>query len=114
MKTQLTIEESAKLIELGIDSKLASDEYGGGDCRIIPIFTLTDILSILPKEICGGTALLNLAADNTEWFAAYYDCNIYSHISVYKDSAVLTPEFIDSLYKLLIWVITNGHLNQKK
>ena len=59
MKTILTIEESAKLIELGMDKELASDcdstmkvcASGRGIIRlpeVRPIFTLTDLLAILP------------------------------------------------------------------
>lgn len=66
MKTTLTIEESARLIELGIDPKLASkweivdatdenDPNSFLDYEEYPIFDLSDILSILPKEIKEGT-----------------------------------------------------------
>ena len=56
MKTTLTPEESQCLIELGVDPKMASyidvvaDESGNHYVEKL-IFSLTDLLLILPKEI---------------------------------------------------------------
>ena len=47
MKTELTIEESARLIELGVDAKLATRSLITNERR----FKLEDLFSILPKEI---------------------------------------------------------------
>ena len=46
MKTLLTVKESQRLIDLGVDPKLASRETFIFD----KIFTLDDILTILPKS----------------------------------------------------------------
>ncbi|MBD5283332.1 MAG: hypothetical protein HDS31_01795 [Bacteroides sp.] len=61
MKTKLTLEESARLIELGIDPKMASEREFVDKTEInsnqfleieeYPRFTLADLLSILPKDI---------------------------------------------------------------
>ena len=57
MKTLLTVEESQRLIDLSVDPKMASesvltDEYNEQSKSFRhPLFALTDILSILPKEI---------------------------------------------------------------
>ena len=110
MKTELTIEQSQKLIELGVDAKLASDEYGGGDCKIIPIFTLSDLLSILPKEIedNGLTYGLSIWVDEGEWHVKYHQTSLaYRPLS---ESYNESPELIDALYQLLIWTIENGYI----
>ena len=64
LKTQLTPEQSAKLIELGVSPERASKRnssvaYGNGARGIMkvpetPIFTLTDLVSPLPKKITFG------------------------------------------------------------
>ena len=120
MKTTLTIEESAKLIELGVDPKLASMEesvgstnpqgYGGMVIRYKPIFTLADILLILPKEINDG---YNLNIDVTgKYYGAAYVCwdEDENGKAVIKNIIfeAITPELIDALYQLLIWVIENA------
>lgn len=121
MKTELTIKESAKLIELGVDANLASSEYIGrsktysngtfADTDSIgPIFTLTDILSILPKEIELGdrTENLNIVMDNCGALVGY------PLIHKTHGAAFVKTELIDSLYQLLIWCLENGHLKTEK
>ena len=99
MKTQLTAEQSAKLIELGVSPERVSESkssvaYGNGARGIMkvpemPIFTLTDILDILPKEIevdspnadggidtedcylCTQWCMNGDYADNHQWCAFY-------------------------------------------
>ena len=121
MKTTLTIEESAKLIELGVDPKLASSHTLGvqtptGITNVYrkveegkPIFTLSDILSILPKEIEVDKVELSLVIEwqYNKWYACYMgrgrmagDCS--------------APELIDALYQLLIWAIENNFVNLNK
>ncbi len=109
MKTKLTPEESACLIKLGVDPKLASKcdmtmKIGAGVRGIIkrpdpkPIFELSDILSILPKEIVinGEKDSLTMGMDN-EWCCAGY---------MALDVRYYRSELIDSLYQLLIWYLT--------
>ncbi len=115
MKITLTIEQSQRLIELGVSAEKASGEslVGGS------IFTLADLLGILPKEIEVESrdgdiddAWLFLVwdtngdyADNHEWLAAYtagftYIANKHA------------PELIDAIYSLLIWLIENKYIRQ--
>lgn len=127
MKTELTIEESTKLIELDIDPKLASKGANGQSYEdyclgnpvtpedIKPIFTLTDILSILPKEI--GDYCLSIDATDTCYNTAYTEWDedenweaVIRHILF----EVIAPELIDSLYQLLIWTIKNGYVKTDK
>ena len=121
MKQKLTIEESAKLIKLGAEAKLASRHTLGvqiptGIPNIYrkeedskPIFTLTDLLSILPKEIEieGEKEDLNIVMDN--WGALVG----YPKFHEKHGCAFVSPELIDALYQLLIWCINKHHINLK-
>ena len=109
MKTELTVEQSAKLIELGVDASLASK------CRVqdeADLFDLSDILSILPKEIKGYQ--LHIDATIKGYSAAYYviyDDEIMDIDEIDNgDGSFSAPELTDSLYKLLIWTIENNYL----
>ena len=116
MKTQLTIEESARLIELGVDEMLASEErissstnnrgWGGTTIMGRSIYTLTDILSILPKEIeiDGEQEDLNIVMDNSNALVGY------PKFHEKHGCAFISPELIDALNKLLFWCLKNGHL----
>ena len=112
MNTRLTIEESARLIKLGVDEKLASGyEEDAKNCRYAPVFTLTDVLSILPKEIeyDGLIYGVNIWVDGSVWNVEYsaekgvYDFLINSNID--------SPELIDALNQLLIWCFENHYIN---
>lgn len=115
MKTTLTIEESAKLIKLGVDPKLASktivtDEYNEQwENFQHPIFGLTDLLSILPKEIeyNGLTYGLNTWVESAVWNVEYCaEKGVYDFLI---DSNIDAPELIDALNQLLIWCLEQGH-----
>lgn len=114
MKTILSIEESARLIELGVDPKLASNDKvtynknGKPYCQ--PIYSLADLLSILPKEIEQSdrhpmTVVYYWNSTKKEWIS-YYD---------YVENTIMTsaPELIDALYQLLIWCLTENKINLK-
>ena len=126
MKTELTVEQSAKLIELGVDRKLASikefvpihPEVLKGNAEYakpwgwFPKFTLTDILSILPKEIkfSPTTYHLNIDYPPINQVAARY----IDEDDVDNDlKGFMCNELIDSLYLLLIWVIEIGFVKLK-
>ena len=114
MKTTLSIEESARLIELGVDAKLASEVIIGCDDNNKAYreykFSLTDILSILPKEIEseGEKEDLNIVMDNWGALVGYpkfhkkYGC------------AFTAPELIDALYQLAIYCLENNHIKTEK
>ncbi len=132
MKTELTIEESAKLIELGVDAKLASGTYVGrwehysngsypDPDSIEPIFTLTDILAIIPRVIYSNTGgfWLRIDTDKCGYFVYYVDYGINddgtsaNDPEPYSDSLFIKNELIDALNQLLIWCINNRHYNPK-
>lgn len=132
MRTQLTAEESAKLIEIGVSPERASKRiFDLKDVNNLdkplerrelrPIFTLADILDILPKEIevdspnadkgidiedcylCTQWCINGDYADNHQWCAFYTpgfqligDCT--------------APELIDALYSLLVWSLEKGYV----
>lgn len=107
MKAILTLEESAKLIDLGIDPKLSSKET----FIFNKIFTLTDILSILPKEI--EYHHLDIEASNAGYHVSYMlwdSCDEAYHYM----GATERPELIDALNSLLIWAIENKYVTPKQ
>lgn len=115
MKTKLTPEQSQRLIELGIDPSKASEntEYGAwADSEHgKPIFKLTDILSLLPKELCDWSngirsdCHLSMYGYNKTWGAMYRLDSGDDYLVVFESS-----ELIDALFELLVWCITNKYL----
>ncbi len=129
LKTQLTAEESAKLIELGVSPERASgtciDFNGAGryayvcgeeaqlvrycvnghfyveECRI---FTLADILDILPKEI--EDYHLSIESFKETHYVAYIRDSNDDYLIPHKDA----PELIDALYSLLVWCLEKWHV----
>lgn len=125
MKTTLTIEESAQLIELGVNTKLASmkefvpihPEVLKGNAEYakpwgwFPKFRLEDILSILPKEIDDNpNTCLDMAVGKDSCGVCYINSNNGDEIS----TRFYAPELIDVLNQLLIWTIEQGHLKTEK
>ena len=124
MKTTLTIEESQRLIELGVDPKMASlkkfvnihPEVLKGNAEYakpwgwFPKFRLEDIMSILPKEIEieGEKEDLNIVMDN---FCALVG---YPKFHEKHGCAFVNPELIDALYSLLIWCQENKIIKLKE
>ncbi len=118
MKNELTVEQSAQLIELGVNPKLASgsqyvdtkETRGGIELPPVqkPIFKLSDILAILPKEIDDNGVTMGIVMEFTsdEWHTYYYGrCNLKGNAHA--------PELIDALFFLLRWGIVNGHYKPK-
>lgn len=106
MKTQLTKEESAHLINLGVPKEKASDKISYGFLGYDPIFTLTDLFSILPKEIKIENKEYSLIIEfNSLYaFAFYYRGNTPSLGKKRKE------ELIDALYELCVWCLENNYL----
>ena len=141
MKTQLSIEESARLIELGVDAKMASTicldfngtyAYVSGDEKDTvqdcvngeyytqepTVFTLTDLLSILPKSYFSeeyyAEMTLCIEVLNGKWFVNYR-CYCGGELAA-QDVEKEAPELIDALNQLAIWCLTEKgiNLNQNK
>ena len=101
MKRNLTKEQSAQLIELGVPREKASAIEQIPDYDY-PIFTVADLLEILPKEIkgCGVRNVIFYPTWRVEM--AFYDRTGMIPCK--------SKELIDALYKLLCWVIEYGYL----
>lgn len=122
MKTQLTAEQSAKLIELGVSPERASESessvaYGNGARGIMkvpetPIFTLTDILDMLPKKITFGhrtncrLKMQPIISSKDRISEVWQAC--YLHTSLKANAEA--PELIDALYSLLVWCLEKGYV----
>ena len=120
MKTQLTPSESAKLIELGVSPERASERessvaYGNGARGIMkvpetPIFTLADILNILPKEpkydSIGRPFTFHIREYKGNWRVWY----ARDGADVMIGSGKHAPELIDALYSLLVWCLEKGYV----
>ena len=122
MRNLLTAEESAKLIELGVSPERASEikvevkEPSRGCPNIYcsevkhPIFTLTDILDILPKKITFGhrtncrLELQPIVSSKDRISEVWQAC--YLHTSLKANAEA--PELIDALYSLLVWCLEEG------
>ena len=121
MKTTLTIEESQRLIDLGVDPKMASmkefvpihPEVLKGNAEYakpwgwFPKFRLEDILSILPKEINGYH--LNIEASEQGYEVCYKLWDTYHFMG-----ATESPELIDALYPLLVWCLEHKIIKLKE
>ncbi len=108
MKTQLTAEESAKLIELGVSPGKANGLWLPGTDAIIP-FALSDLIDILPKEIRhnGCTYKLNIDYPPIGMVAARYNTEDDDLDSL---KGYMCEELIDALYSLLVWRLEKGYV----
>lgn len=122
MKTTLTPEQSATLITKGISADKASYDSCaievGSAVRtpVQPIFTLADILSLLPKKFNEGNYYLDLSYGFGNWTASYIkwdDCDEGTYIRDTQGEKT-ADELIDALNELLLWTIEKGHIHLTK
>lgn len=115
MKTTLTIEQSAELIRRGVCAASASKSevsyaYNPHTHERIAfaraIFTLADILSLLPQIL--EDYYLNISSRASGWDIDYISWHKKDPINVSSDD-----ELIDALYSALLWCIDNNHLKLK-
>lgn len=120
MKQNLTIEQSAELIKRGVSESIVTTwvpivNDRGFTYKHAPIFSLADLLSLLPKEITvtmksydvDRLACLHISSTNEKWYVSYkyefeereYWCKMFN-----------SEELIDALYKLLLWAIDHNHV----
>lgn len=121
MRTTLTIEQSATLISKGISAERASafddirtviDSVPTFCPGTVPIFTLADLLSLLPKEL-DTTYLLTIVGGSKYWYANYAWNECYDRDWSKDDELGLftgEKELIDALYNLLLWIIDHNHV----
>ncbi len=113
MKTELSIEESQRLIDLGVDPKLVSKEVAltvyeaEYNDPLHPVFTLADVIEALPKMI--GVLHLNIDAIKEGFTVGYVewadDEKWEAVIKEFKPDGFFAPELIDALYQLLCWYL---------
>lgn len=134
MKEELTVEQSATLLKLGIDPIMASSSkkvYTEIDCNYrytnnVPIFTITDLLAIIPKDIeyeyCNHAQLTIKWDDYLKFWQVDYTSLVMPY-GVMSDKEVSTnngkflsdiyeKELIDSLYTCLVWCLKNNYVNK--
>lgn len=116
MKNLLTPEQSAKLRAKGVSADKASEkkrEYTslGTPIGYASIFTLADLLSLLPRHIPFANAewYLNIQWDivDNKWYVQYLDFDHDDEV-VKEEEA---PELIDALYLLTLAVINHVKLD---
>lgn len=117
MKNNLTPSQSQRLIELGVDPSKASTStkvYEQLTEKVrweskLPIFTLTDMLELLPRIIKYGNRVCRLKFQaivsihdglSEVWQACY------THTSCQTNKEA--PELIDALFELLCWTLTRN------
>lgn len=130
MKNCLSIEQSAELIKRGISADKASKMWvdspeGGYNCEknnllldalvwkkendsnpvdFAPLFTLADLLSLMPKKIDDTYRLKIQSCAWPAWAVCYIDSQ--SGAIGWRQSM----ELIDALYELLLWAIDHNHV----
>lgn len=123
MKQTLSAEQSATLIAKGISADKASeikeydDEVSQWAHRGAPIFTLADILGLLPKGVIHNGLSCKLRI--TSWYDEPYFAGYENQVGKYimgnpYDAPFDAEEMIDVLYELLLWAIDNGHIDLTK
>ena len=114
MKTVLTIKQSAELIKHGVSERRATSSVWSPseNAYIHPTFTLTDLLSLLPKEVIADTRFcknetcpINIRWDYTMgiWFV------VYELVSL-PDGIGEDLELINALFSTLLWAIDHNHV----
>lgn len=107
MKQKLTIEQSAELIKRGVASEKASIYHNGSGFNDIGfgfVFTLTDLLLLLPKEAkydsLGRPYTLHIEISNN-----FARANYIQNASLIGGCGKLETELIDTLYDLVLWCL---------
>lgn len=112
MKLELTIEQSSRLIEIGVDASMASEnttpgawaDAGYGE----PIFTLADLIGLLPKWIKHRYYLCYLEMGVDKWEEHWYACYKSEQGCDEANTFQSAEELIDCLYELLVFLITEN------
>lgn len=116
MKNCLSVEQSAELIKRGVSIDKASVKcpidapYRTSGIYIASVFTLADLLSLLPKHIriehrhyyLRMNTFVLTDEENPMWIARYITSN--SAITLHER---WSEELIDALYKLIISLLDN-------
>lgn len=113
MRTTLSIEQSARLIELGVPESVSTFQYckafDNPDEQYPTIFRLEDLLRILPKKITDRQRIYELRI----WVDHYSDnwCIEYTHdygCNDLDDSFVSAEDLIDAVYQEICFLKTEN------
>lgn len=126
MKRTLSIEQSAELIKRGVSKYKASEieklykptmTQTGKVINVYadnaPVFTLTDLFSMLPKGIIYNGLSCKLRI--TSWYDEPYFAGYMNQVGKYivgnpYDAPFSSEELIDVIFQLLCWAIDNHHV----
>lgn len=112
MKTLLTVQESKELINLGISDIHASfanesnESIANGTHKWDSVFTLTDLLNLMPKEIDNKNYFLGIIGGELGYDIVYFSYSL-SDDTIHAGVGV---ELIDALYKALKHLIKNNYI----
>lgn len=124
MKKELDENQSMRLVELGVPKgratvsvMLTSVDNGCEQRYCMPIFTYTDVMELLPKEIkVKVTDRYQEEKDDTyflvtEWYRRWvvYYREASSHCPRHAVK-IERPELLDCLYELAVWCLEKGHI----
>lgn len=124
-KIVLDIDQMKYLQKIGIDTSKASmcwvcltkqpslslynKDYPKDDDKVIPAFTLQDILDLLPNKVDEDTSYpIMIYSLSNLWYIRY---------GYYEDLNIITlcsEELIDASYEMLCWCAENGYIRIKK
>ena len=116
MKQQLTKEQSRRLIELGVPTEKASasivEETQGNCCSwTYPVFTIGDLLDVLPKDITRNEVVFKISISGflQFWNIGYYDD--FTKLLLFSENG---EELTEILYDTAMWCIENGYIKTEK
>ena len=80
-----------------------------------PVFTLQDIVELLPVQIinCNEIYLLKIIPISNEVSYVQFNAQICADITKYPLRVKKSDSLFNSLFEMLIWVIKNGYLKTK-
>lgn len=129
-KQCLDISQMQHLKELGVDTSKASlclvclnsepylsfynKDYPQDDEKVIPSFTLQNILDLLPKELIDKyddkfVLKVEYGILRGVWYIGYYYYDV-----AFNDTLFSGENIIDAAYGMLCWCVENGYLKTKK
>ena len=122
-----TIEQSKKLMELGLDIKTADMNWhsfdnikpfvrafpyvheNGAIEGILPAWSLSALLELMPNELellsdeCNFVPVLSRFCEDTDKFICCYDNGAMEHWYIEKEP-------LDAVYKMVCWLLENGYI----
>lgn len=104
MEQKLSIEKSNRLFELGVPIHKTSSIVIVSENEMYDVFSIGDLVSLLPREINGKSFLISPYVGN-KWIVCYADGYEFSSVN---------DELIDSLYEAVIYAIENEEIDLKK